>query len=469
MTSLIQERAHITGWVAALRCIADVELRRPVLLAVASLMSALASGICMGHAGGQVAHERDVYIHATLIDTAHAVVLPDMALTVWGGRIEAVGPTADIQREPGDRVFNLHQEYVLPGLINTHVHLATDPHPVLARAYLRRELFSGVTAVRDMAGDARLLAELKREAQFDEIPAPDIYYAALMAGPAFFTDPRTHASSRGFVPGTAPWMRAVTVDTNLQLAVAEARGTGATAIKIYADLPAFLVRAITQEAHRQGLLVWTHAAVFPASPLEIAKAGVDVMSHAAMLAYEASPAMPPSYLAARTTPVETHIDLDAPPMSTLFEVMKQRGIILDATLDVGYRYPSKTRPPAVWGAVTHAAYLDGVMICAGTDDEADWKDPDSDLDTEIIRLVEDAGLTPMDALRAATSIAALAIGQAGSLGAIEAGRLADFAVFRRDPLTDIHNIRTIELTVKHGIRYERSAYRPFRPPAPAQG
>jgi hypothetical protein len=63
------------------------------------------------------------------------------------------------------------------------VHLATLANPREARAYLRRELYSGVTAVRDMAGDIRLLGELKREAGFDEIVAPDIYYAALMAEP----------------------------------------------------------------------------------------------------------------------------------------------------------------------------------------------------------------------------------------------------------------------------------------------
>lgn len=439
-----------------------------MLAAGAWLVSALACSICSAQASHPPARKPDLYIHATLIDPADGVVRADMAVRVLGERIEAVGTTGALQRKPGGNIVDLHGEYLLPGLINTHVHLATDPDPVFARAYLRRELFSGVTAVRDMAGDARLLAELKREAQLDEIAAPDIYFAALMAGPSFFADPRTHASSRGFEPGTAPWMRAVTPKTDLRLAVAEARGTGATAIKIYADLPASLVRAITLEAHRQGLLVWTHAAVFPAAPLQIAEAGVDVMSHAAMLAYQVSPSMPPSYLAARTTAVETHIDFDAPPMTTLFAVMKQRGIILDATLDVGYRHPSKTRPPAVWGAVTHAAYKQGVLICAGTDDDPDWKDPDSDLDTEIIRLVQDAGLTPMDALRAATTIAARTIGQAGALGAIAPGRLADFAVLRSDPLADIHHVRSIDLIVKHGIRYERSSYHPYHPAGAGQ-
>ena len=88
-------------------------------------------------------------------------------------------------------------------------------------------------------------------------------------------------------------MRAVTPSTDLTLAMAEAKGTGATAIKIYADLPGDLVRRITGEAHRQHLLVWAHAAVFPASPREVVDAGVDVVSHSCLLAYQASSAMPP--------------------------------------------------------------------------------------------------------------------------------------------------------------------------------
>jgi hypothetical protein len=78
-------------------------------------------------------------------------------------------------------------KFLIPGLMNSHVHLATLANPSAARAYLLRELYSGVTAVRDMAGDARLLGELKREAEFDEIQSPDIYDAAVIAGPQFFT------------------------------------------------------------------------------------------------------------------------------------------------------------------------------------------------------------------------------------------------------------------------------------------
>ena len=101
-----------------------------------------------------------------------------------------------------------------------------------------------------MAGDVRALASLQRDARLGEIASPDIYYAALFAGPAFFADPRTHDASRGLVPGQAPWMRAITDTTDIHQAVAEARGSGATAIKLYAELSGALARRITAERPR---------------------------------------------------------------------------------------------------------------------------------------------------------------------------------------------------------------------------
>jgi hypothetical protein len=103
---------------------------------------------------------------------------------------------------------------------------------------MRRDLFGGVTAVRCMGDDARALAELARAARLHEIPGPDIYYAALFAGPEFFKDPRIAASTQGTAPGKTPWMQAIDDQTDLATAVTLARGTGAIAIKIYANLSA---------------------------------------------------------------------------------------------------------------------------------------------------------------------------------------------------------------------------------------
>ncbi|HEY7901646.1 MAG TPA: amidohydrolase family protein, partial [Caulobacteraceae bacterium] len=207
-----------------------------------------------------------LYRHATLIDVVAGKAVPDMAILTRGERIVRIAPSRDLAGPPGAALVEASGLFVAPGLINSHVHLATPPERPLAEANLRRALFGGVTTVRDMADDLRQVGDLARAARVGEIPSPDIYYAALMAGPRFFDDPRTHATTAGAIAGEVPWMRAVTASTDLTRAVAEAKGTGATAIKIYADLPAPLVVAITHEAHRQGLKVWAHAAVFPARP-----------------------------------------------------------------------------------------------------------------------------------------------------------------------------------------------------------
>ncbi|HEY6579470.1 MAG TPA: hypothetical protein VIY09_09120, partial [Rhizomicrobium sp.] len=141
-----------------------------------------------------------IYRGAALIDGTGAALRPGIAIVVDGERIRAIVPDSEAQSYArGAAVVDVRGLYALPGLINSHVHLATDPNRRYAEALLRRALYGGVTAVRDMAGDARMLADLSRAALLREIPAPDIYYAALMAGPAFFKDPRTADATRGAV------------------------------------------------------------------------------------------------------------------------------------------------------------------------------------------------------------------------------------------------------------------------------
>ncbi|MGW7426223.1 hypothetical protein ACWGJB_40580 [Streptomyces sp. NPDC054813] len=121
---------------------------------------------------------------------------------------------------------------------------------------LRRQVYGGATAIRDMVDDLRQATELARAALVGEIPGPDIHYAVLMSGPIFFDDPSARRTSQGGTPGAAPWMQAFTDESDPPLAVA--RGTGARAVKIYADPTADTVAALTVEAHRQRLAAWAH-------------------------------------------------------------------------------------------------------------------------------------------------------------------------------------------------------------------
>lgn len=398
------------------------------------------------------------FVGASVLNPSGDRFDPNVTIVVRGAKISAIGPAGSFAFPRGARTVPLKGRYIIPGLVNSHVHLATVAAPREARAYLRRELYSGVTMVRDMAGDVRLLAELKREAAQDEIIAPDIYYAALMAGESFFADPRTHDASRGLEPGTAPWMRAIAETTDLRQAVAEAKGTGATAIKLYADLPASQVAAIATEAHRQRMLVWAHSAVFPARPSDVVDAGVDVMSHADFLAFESTTPFPLSFQAAKLTDLRGW--QRTPAVDSVLAKMKDRGTILDATVDVGYRSPLPQWPSSLAPLLAREAYHRGIKISAGTDDDADWNDPNSALLTEIERLVREVGMTTADALRSATIIGVQTIGEQDSAGVLADGRVANFVVLKANPLSDVHNLRSVVLVVKHGISHARSAYRP---------
>lgn len=402
------------------------------------------------------------YNHVRLIDGTGAAARNDMAIVVKGERIVAI--TAAVKA--GKNAVDMHGETAIPGLINTHVHLATWPNLPYAEAIQRRNLYAGITAVRDMAGDTRELGFLARDARIGRLTSPDIYYASLMAGPEFFKDPRTVESTMGRLkPGEVPWMRAITAQTDMPLAVAEAKGTGATAIKIYADLPAPLVAKITAEAHRQNLMVWAHAAVFPASPRDVADAGVDVMSHACMLGYQASAEIPRAYH--NRAAVDAKRLADPHALDALFADMKHRGTIMDATLYVYHvlDHMKNANPPpyctlALASKILGEAYRAGIPISAGTDADSDWKEPLPALADEMALLVK-AGLTPMDSLRAATSVAARTIGQQRDMGMLEQGKLANIAFLAKDPLADITNVKSVSLTLKRGKAFPRREYLPI--------
>jgi imidazolonepropionase-like amidohydrolase len=435
-----------------------MNLRRSAAVALAATL-----GFTAVLAADPPASEVVVYLGATLFDGTLAPAKADMAIVTRAEHIVAVLPAKAFQAKNHAEIVDLHGKFIVPGLINSHVHLATSADPGIAKAYLRRELYSGVTAVRDMAGDVRLLSELKREAEFDEIPSPDIYYAALMAGPAFFKDPRTHDAARGRVAGEVPWMRAVTPQTNLQLAIAEAHGTGATGIKLYADLSAPLVDAITAEAHRQNMMVWAHATVFPARPRDIIDAGVDVMSHACFLGYQVSAAIPSAMVHPLPMVDAEKLAQTNAEMSSLYEDMKGRGTILDATLYVNFKHDPFGCTFALTAQITNEAYRAGVAIAAGTDDDPDWQDTYSALDEELGLMVKRAGMTAADAIRSASLIGARTIGRDKDMGTIQVGKLANLVVLDKDPLKDISSIRSVYMTVKNGIRYPHSKYTAVTP------
>ncbi len=392
----------------------------------------------------------------TIIDANHRQPLEHQTVLIKDGIICRIFDDGSKPLPDSFNIISLKGKYLLPGLIDTHVHMATDPSGTDNRdttiKVLNRMLYSGITSVRDMAGDARVLAGLSRDALTGDILSPDIYFSALMAGPDFFSDPRTHASTRGAIAGRMPYMRAVSDSTNLELAVAEAKGTGASGIKLYADLPASLAAGIIAEAKKQGILVWGHAWLKPAKPSELVKAGISSISHAPLLIYDRLDSIPSSW---KTNSHDDRFWNNAvPDLSSLFTLMKEKHVLLDATLSAYRQWAvqdtSRRYYYEIAKRITARAYRAGVKICAGTDD-----DQEEFVQHEMKLLVDDAGFSTIDAIIAATKYGAEAIGIDSMHGTIEINKAADLLVLDKDPLASIDNIRSVYMVIKAGKIFKK--------------
>ena len=227
--------------------------------------------------------------NVTLIDGNGGPPQAGVNVLMKDGRVVSAG------REAADADLTVDGRglFAMPGLTDAHVHLSGMPWAERAEQ-LRRVLAGGVTTVYDVASDLRNTSDLSRAALVGEIASPSIYYAALFAGPAFFTDPRVVSTSRGYRPGDAPWNREIRPETDVARAVAEARGAGATSIKLYAALDGPTVQRIGDEAKRQNVRLIAHATVFPARPGDLVAAGVKMLAHTAYLVWEGTPPTPTS-------------------------------------------------------------------------------------------------------------------------------------------------------------------------------
>ena len=397
-----------------------------------------------------------------LIDGTGAPAREVKRLVARDGIIVAVDGEGSIpQPESGARWLRIDLDgaWVMPGLVDTHVHVARFPDTrVHAEGILRSAVRGGVTSVRDLAGDARALAELERATSAGQFNGPQLVYSAMFGGPDIYRDGPTSEAIPGRAAGSAAWSRIVVADTDLPLAVAEAKGTGATNLKLYGDMDAKLVRRVIAEARRQGVLTTAHATVFPAGPGALVDAGVGSLSHAPYLVWEGAPEIPSDYRM-RTQGPWSSIPPDHPRLMALYRRMAERGVFLDATLYI-YKAMRNYGPEVQadwadaafsWAAkATRLAQQAGVRVTTGTD----WFEPRDEgglphTHDELALLVESAGFTPMEAIVAATRNGAAALGLS-SRGTVAPGKVADLLVLDASPLDDIHNTTRIRMTVVRG-------------------
>lgn len=390
----------------------------------------------------------------TIVDIERNRLLPGQFVLLQGATIGSITSKRPDVVATDTQTLNLANHYLVPGLFDMHVHLATDPSETDALPIVEKKLKilvkNGVTTVRDMAGDVRQLAYLARQANLGEIPSPDIYYSALIGGASFFDDPRTKVSSKGYDSGRAPWMRAVTPDSDFDLVVAEARGSGASGIKLYADITTDLAASVLKSANKLGFPVWGHAAVIPAMPQDLVSNNITSVSHAPLLAWATAKEKPTSGKQRYDT---VELDVSLPAFQQLLGQMAVKRIYLEPTLTVF----EKRRPKAFANGVmvTKAAFEAGVPLLVGTDLSADINRPTYvPVIDEMLLLHSQAGIPNNDVLMAATMHPARMLGIDREVGKVKPGFRANLLVLDANPLEDLNNLKQVTVVFKNGKRID---------------
>ena len=431
-----------------------------------------------------VVHRTTAIAGANLWDGTGRAPVANSVTLVRGDRIVCAGTAVECPIPADARVIDATGQYLIPGLIDSHVHLlflvngSTGGELALD---LRDLLAQGVTTVRDMGTDpAELLARVR------SMPAaPRVYAMQIVAGRRFFFNGfRGVNTARGTVYRQPPALtmqrlgwKPIQFDPadNPDSVVDAAIQAGAMGLKLYAHLDTLSVRRLTEAAHRAGMTVWGHAWVQPASVLEQARAGQDGVVHAAGFAGELFSVEERDTLVndgdlqtatARTATVAAAHD---PRVTAALDYMAKAGTFFEPTLDavrhsVAY-YDAKlrhvpsiqedyARAAAQFGVeVAREAVRSGVRISAGSDHVAYGPVTDrASLIGELQLLVDSIPLSPTAALLAATRDAALAIGgePARMIGTIQAGRYADLVLLGKNPLERIENLESVELVMVGG-------------------
>jgi imidazolonepropionase-like amidohydrolase len=397
--------------------------------------------------------------HATVIDGTGAPPARDRVILIVDGKIRLVGGPADPLTLPeGTEEIDLRGRTVIPGLWDAHVHSLLDD--AVADAFAPAFLGNGIVGVRDMGG---FLPTLLRRRE------------ALARDP--WTGPRLVAAG-AILDGSDP------IDPRISLAVADsadaAYAVGLLAarkvdfIKVYSTLSPEAWRAILLEGRRHHLPVAGHLP-YGTSALEAARLGQASIEHDQGIDLRCRERSPNCDALFTTL-------LGAGTRITPTMVVQQQGATLDRgsvtddwrrgyvprslradwvtyaharTKGGGSRQLRKEREDfalevALAGTISRA----GVPLLAGSDAGALYTYPGFSLHDELALLVR-AGLTPVQAIHAATGAVTEYLGLADSMGTIRVGRDADLLILEGDPIRDIRNTRRIQTLIYRGRLYDR--------------
>jgi imidazolonepropionase-like amidohydrolase len=397
-----------------------------------------------------------------IIDGTGAAPIEHGRLVIEGDRLTAAGPAESV-RVPADAGrMDLAGRTVVPGLIDLHFHIENDPKLAL------RQLSHGVTAFRDPGQWDEKFVELRRIIAADHLPGPRIF----TAGP--------------HIDGEHP---AYPADSVVARDADEARHeaeinvrNGASALKIYFRLPFAGARAVIDVCNAHHIPCTAHLEILDAR--ELIAAGLHGIEHITSFGTSIVPrnqaqAYRQAVLAdndARRDGRYTLFagaDLDGAEARALYAVLRERKPWVDPTLAVFERRadrPVEGASPemvpvmaAGFGKMkelTRRAGRAGARLVMGGHStvpfagrgEAPWRE---------LELLVESGLTPLEAITAATGTAAGFLYRSDEFGTLRSGLKADLVVVRGDPSRDITSMRTVERVMIGGDWVDVARYRAY--------